>query len=333
MRPDGSGASPIDATIVAKREVYQIVGGFNPDIAIGGDADWNVRANLNGVRWAYIPEDLYYYRSHPDQTVRKMGWKEHSERQLARLQSAWPRWSSPFSPNRHLEIMVTGKCDRNCQHCSQAEYNKDYACYQTPLELVDKVCLRALENGAKYEWLQFSGGEPLMWDNLEEACVLAKDSGAFQKVRVFTNGFKSSRLYSALDKGLIDCAYIDTYNGNPKAVKVLGEMYSGKSFLDPTVHKPLPENPIPDSLPARCNCDHLCVIENNVYPCGNFYNHVTRLGRDFEDYKFCSLDEDWIEFYRKVDRFNMDICSYCLANGKVWEKVNVSMEVNDGIVR
>ena len=55
--------------------------------------------------------------------------------------------------------------------------------------------------------------------------------------------------------------------------------------------------------------------------CGNFYNHVVRLGRDFKDYKFCTLDDDWIEFYRKVDRFNMDICQYCLANGKVWEKV------------
>ena len=321
MRPGGSGASPVDATIVAKREAYQIVGGFDPDIVVGGDADWNIRANLKGMRWAYLPEDLYYYRSHQNQTVRLMPWKEHADKQAARLQAAWPKWSGPFNPNRHIEILVTGACDRKCKHCSQAAYNEDYKGYQTSLALVDKVCRRALDNGAKYEWLQFSGGEPLMWDSLEEACRMAKESGAFQKARVFTNGFKAERLYKALDEGLIDWAHIDTYNGNPKAVKTLREKYPDKSFLDGTVHKPLPIETVGGTLPARCNCDHLCVVENNVYPCGNFYTHVKRLGKDFEDYKFCSLDDDWIEFYRKVDRFDMDICGYCLANGKVWNKI------------
>jgi hypothetical protein len=321
MRPGGFGASPVDATIVAKREVYQIVGGFDPEIPVGGDADWNIRANLAGMRWAYIPEDLYYYRSHPNQTVRLMPWKEHSDKQTERLKKAWPVWSNPFNPNRHIEILVTGACDRKCKHCSQAAYNEDYKKYQTSLELVEKVCRRSMENGARYEWLQFSGGEPLLWDNLEEACRLAKESGAFQKVRVFTNGFQADRLYSALDAGLIDCAYIDTYNGNPKAVKTLKEKWPDRSAFDPTVHKPLPTKAIDGVLPARCNCDHLCVVENNVYPCGNFYTHIKRLGKDFGDYEFCSLDDDWVEFYRRVDRFNMDICSYCLANGRVWEKI------------
>jgi glycosyltransferase involved in cell wall biosynthesis/tetratricopeptide (TPR) repeat protein len=321
MRPDGSGASPIDATIVAKREVYQIVGGFDPEIVVGGDADWNIRANLKGIRWAYIPEDLYYYRSHANQTVRLMPWKEHSDKQAARLNAAWPAWSNPFNPNRHIEILVTGACDRKCKHCSQAAYNEDFKTYQTPLELVDKVCRRSIENGARYEWLQFSGGEPLLWDNLEAACKLAKDSGAFSRVRVFTNGEQSKRLYAALDAGLIDCAYLDTYNANPKAMETLKEKYAGRFVLDPTVHKPLPVSPFSGVIPARCNCDHLCVIENNVYPCGNFYTHIKRLGLEFKNYKFCSLDDDWIEFYRKVDRFNMDICSYCLANGKVWDKI------------
>jgi len=48
-----------------------------------------------------------------------------------------------------------------------------------------------------------------------------------------------------------------------------------------------------------------------------------------DDYRkyFCALDDDWIGFYRKVDRFNMDVCKYCLSNWRVWEKVPAGEKV------
>jgi glycosyltransferase involved in cell wall biosynthesis len=325
----GHGGAPVNAGIVAKREIYDAIGGFKTDSPYGMDSEWDVRANLYGARWAYIDEPLYYYRKHAGQTVIQQSREWYANQQKTFLDNAAPEWTNPFNPNRHIEVMVTGACNRSCQYCSQATYNEKYRDYQTPMELIDKLCRRSKEIGARYEWLQFSGGEPLLWDNLEAACAVAKESGAFKKIRVFSNVYETERLERVLSSGLVDVIYTNSTNASPDGCRILGESYPDKSIIAPLEHKPLPTSPLPGVLPARCNCNHPCVIENNVYPCGNFYEHVTRLGKNMADYKdyFCTLDDDWIGFFRKIDRFNMDICSYCLANGKVWEKVPAGEKV------
>jgi glycosyltransferase EpsE len=319
----GHGGAPVNATIVAKREVYDTVGGFDTSTNYGIDSDWDVRVNLAGFRWSYIDEPLYHYRKHGNQNVNKRTCQWYAQQQKGFLEKAKPLWTNPFNPHRHIEVLVTGKCNRNCRYCSQATYNENYKDYQTPIELIQKLCDRSKAIGARYEWIQFSGGEPFMWDNLEEACRLVKDSGAFKKVRVFSNCYHWDRMEKVLGDNLIDVVYTNSTNASPSGWKKLAKAFPDKSIVAPLEHKPLPTEPMAGVLPARCNCNHPCVVENNVYPCGNFYEHITRLGKNMDDYKdyFCSLDDDWIGFYRKVDRFNMDICSYCLANGRVWEKI------------
>jgi organic radical activating enzyme len=317
------GGSPVNPAIVARREIYDMVGGFKLDDQCGMDSEWDVRANLAGARWAYIDEPLYYYRKHPGQTVIQRSFEWYMGQQRSFLDGAAPLWNSQFNPRRHIEVMVTGKCNKKCQHCSQASYNKLHCDYDYPMELIEKLCKRSLENGARYEWLQFSGGEPLLWENLEEACKYAKESGAFKKVRIMSNCFDKERLAKVLDEHIVDMVYTDTYNTDRGGLEMIKSRYAGVSTMADIPHKPLPIEPLDGTLPARCTCDRPSVIGNNVYPCGNFYEHVTRLGKNMDDYRknFCTLDDDWISFYRKADRFNMDVCKYCLSNWRVWEKV------------
>jgi glycosyltransferase involved in cell wall biosynthesis len=318
-----SGGWPFNASIVARRIIYDMVGGFDESVPSGCDTQWNVKATLAGARWATIEQELYYYRQHNQQTSHLFADQKHRENYQGWIRAVRPIWTDPFNFNHHIELMVTGLCSRKCPHCSQAAYNQDYKDYQAPVALVEKLCKRALDNGGRYEWLQLSGGEPLLWDNLEAGCKLVKDSGAFKKIRVFTNGDPQERLLGLLRSGLIDFIYINTTNSNQETCRIVKEQFPTRSYLDPTAHKPLPTSMIPDTLPPDCHCNHLCVIENNVYPCGNFYTHIRRLGKNLEDYKnyFCTLDDDWIGFFRKINRFNMDICQSCLANGRVWPKV------------
>lgn len=317
------GGSPVNPAIVAKREIYDMVGGFKLDNQCGMDSEWDVRANLAGARWAYIDEPLYYYRQHPNQTVRGRSFEWYRDQQKSFLDGAAPLWNSQFNPRRHIEVMVTGKCNKKCQHCSQATFNKLHRDYDYSMPMIEKLCKRSIENGARYEWLQFSGGEPLLWDNLEEACKYAKESGAFKKVRIMSNCFDKERMSRLLDEHLVDMVYTDTFNSDPEGLELLKARYRDRSTMADIPHKPLPTEPVEGTLPARCTCDRPSVIGNNVYPCGNFFEHVTRLGKNLDDYRqyFCTLDDDWIGFYRKVDRFNMDVCKYCLSNWWVWEKI------------
>ncbi len=56
----------IASTLVARRVVFKHVGGFNPDLVIGGDVDWFARARDAGIPMDVIPQVLLFKRIHND---------------------------------------------------------------------------------------------------------------------------------------------------------------------------------------------------------------------------------------------------------------------------
>ncbi len=67
--PTGPGSS----TIMAWRDVYDRVGGFDPKYEWSADSDWNFRAlACDGppLRWCHCPQVLYFYRDHPGQMMK-----------------------------------------------------------------------------------------------------------------------------------------------------------------------------------------------------------------------------------------------------------------------
>ena len=56
------GCTP--SALVARRELFAILGGFDPEYAIGCDADWFTRARDAGIPTAVIPQVLLYKRLH-----------------------------------------------------------------------------------------------------------------------------------------------------------------------------------------------------------------------------------------------------------------------------
>jgi len=70
---------PCTATLVAWRRVYEKVGPFSTDPRWewSPDSEWDFRALRARVRWAHIPEPLYFYRMHPDRMTMRGGGKGH----------------------------------------------------------------------------------------------------------------------------------------------------------------------------------------------------------------------------------------------------------------
>ncbi|MBM3181567.1 MAG: glycosyltransferase [Chloroflexi bacterium] len=56
------GCTP--SALVARRVVFERIGGFNPDFVIGCDADWFARARDNAMAMSVIPRVLLYKRIH-----------------------------------------------------------------------------------------------------------------------------------------------------------------------------------------------------------------------------------------------------------------------------
>lgn len=64
---------PPAATIVARRHVYDEVGGFSEIMETSQDADWDLRVLDGPYQWGHIPQPLYWYRRHPGQMTRRLG--------------------------------------------------------------------------------------------------------------------------------------------------------------------------------------------------------------------------------------------------------------------
>ncbi len=58
---------PVNASIVAYKEVYDKIGGFDESLITAADGDWNFRALRYFNEWGFINEFLYTYRRHPAQ--------------------------------------------------------------------------------------------------------------------------------------------------------------------------------------------------------------------------------------------------------------------------
>lgn len=79
----GGGGGPVCASIVCRKEVYDNVGGFDPDLRAGSDGEWNFRAVLAGYTWGYIPEPLYNQRRHPTQISKQLRVEQRKTHAMA----------------------------------------------------------------------------------------------------------------------------------------------------------------------------------------------------------------------------------------------------------
>lgn len=88
---EGRGGRPVNASIVAWKRVYDIVGGFKEEQIAGSDGDWNFRAILEKMKWGFIPEPLYIYRRHPGQITKRLGSQQRATHDATR-KYYYKRW-------------------------------------------------------------------------------------------------------------------------------------------------------------------------------------------------------------------------------------------------
>ncbi len=83
---------------------------------------------------------------------------------------------------KEIKIEVTHHCNLNCLHCSSD------ASSSNTLEISKKDCFRILREAIsmEVEKVAFSGGEPLLWDGLEEAIEIANKGSL--RISVYTSG-------------------------------------------------------------------------------------------------------------------------------------------------
>ena len=109
----------------------------------------------------------------------------------------------------HLSAIVfTQGCDFRCSYCHNPELQRDLGPGEDGYkDLIsgDEVLERISKLKGKIEAVTITGGEPLIWIDLEVFMKKVKDMGLLVKLN--TNGSSFYRLKRIIDKGLVD--YVD----------------------------------------------------------------------------------------------------------------------------
>jgi len=66
-------------TLLARRSVFEAIGGFDTRLNHGDDTDWFLRADANGIAVELVPELLVYRRVHPNSRSRQWQGRSRDE--------------------------------------------------------------------------------------------------------------------------------------------------------------------------------------------------------------------------------------------------------------
>jgi len=99
--------------------------------------------------------------------------------------------TSVNSPLWRCELILTDKCNFKCPYCRGIENFKGDLSFDDAKEIVFKWIDGGLKN------IRFSGGEPTLWDGLNELVDFSK-KGNIERIAISTNGYSDIDVYRKL---------------------------------------------------------------------------------------------------------------------------------------
>jgi len=219
---------------------------------------------------------------------------------------------------------TTSMCSNDCRFCSAKKTMKQLPNYHLSLDDIYKFIDYSQKANYTFDHLLYCGGEPMLWKHIEKATKLLKESNVVNEIWILSNAlnWNYKKIFSFIfDIDVVKCS---DYGKNIKQINEIEKWlkqinYKGKikTAFCHFHEKPL-QHRVKNSLPAMCNCKEYALINGRICICSNGYPTIHWLGKTLDHYKKHSipLQENFMDFTFKVDRYKQEVCQYCLANGK-----------------
>lgn len=221
----------------------------------------------------------------------------------------------PFTPlpcGSWIEIMSNALCPRSCQCCNQESFmasNPDYS--YTP-ENAEKL-VKALESSGASVNLLFSGGEPMLWEHMDEVVAILRKCENVKDMGVTTS--QESEEHIERMKSLFDKVYFSKRKDMQIYYNAIPEYLKGNVCMWWNVrHVPWPTDMWRGDV--HCCCSDVgvrcAVIGDNAYPCVVAEN--LRLMDKWPDLKPIPVDEYFsgAKTFGKIGCY--DACRLCVNN-------------------
>lgn len=176
---------------------------------------------------------------------------------------------------------------------------------------------------APFESIIISGGEPLLWGNLEEGVKLLKESGLAKRLNIFSNGINGQIVTPEL-LGNITTLRLSKYAGNADMLSDLVDRFGTGhiNVVDRTNHTPIPTVPLEGVLPAKCGCEGYALCDGVMYACPMVPAVAKEIRSQISDFPetYQPLWPCWAESLAEFDRGNHVLCRACIGNHRVRAK-------------
>ena len=126
--------------------------------------------------------------------------------------------NTPHIQIDRFKIEACGACHNDCLDCAHGELRKATINYQLSIEQVKSFIHYTEKSNYTIKRLQIHGaGEPLLWQSLNEALTLFRQSNAIERIELYTNGKELHRIEDR-SWDCIDYMNISVYEPNQKLV-------------------------------------------------------------------------------------------------------------------
>lgn len=220
---------------------------------------------------------------------------------------------------RKMSLYVTSVCNLDCQECIMKHLMKNDLRYQMSVEEIKELLHFSALSRYAFDFI-LTGGDPLLWRNLEEGLVALRKSPVTKSITMFTNAMFHSRLtQKAVD--CLDSIRISHYEGNDSHMEYMKKTWPEKVVIvERTEFWENPSEPVEDSLPAECLNSESLYYNGKVYACPHSGSIAKRNGSEAKT--FDVLGKNFLKNYKSIrEGQEKEICTMCISNMKVRNQV------------
>lgn len=225
-----------------------------------------------------------------------------------------------------ISLMVTTDCQANCEHCCQSAWRKHNPGYHMSLDELRSFIDYTKQSEYIYDLIIISGGEPFLWDNIFEGIQLLRLSGIAREISIFSNGLALEK-FNPTDFNfiyqMVNSIRVTNLGFNSKLFLQFKNWLSLRKkfyFIDYSNFFIIPDNPVPNSLPADCGCPHFSFTQGKLNICTLALDIYYRLSdkSNIHDKPFgFPLCKNYLDNIISQRTFSYNICLYCISNNNV----------------
>lgn len=220
-------------------------------------------------------------------------------------------------------VVTTSKCNRHCKHCMVRDYMLHTPNYELTIGQFKNFLNASKDSGYVFDYLAFTGGDPLLWEPLWKAVDMAKKYEIAKEIDLFTNGIevREENMYSLTRIAREVDRFNMSFTGENQdridlAKRAFGHLTEITVWKE-DFHFKQPEAPVRGTIPAQCRVNAVALIGDQVFVCANVHVQLLNFPEYDAAWLYTDVEKGFLDRLDMKNRLNKPYCEVCVSNCKI----------------